>query len=384
MEAIRGYASEELLDRLSLGHPSEMSININKQNDTMNIVVKFTNLVTQSDILSLERELIKSLELTSVRICTVFPPELFTTDYFSEILIYIKRDNATLKRAFNDAEARIEDNRFIITLYHGGETVIHGQNAERLISDAIYKMFGKRYNVEFDGITVMSSESEEYIEMQQQVEERNAREESLEQVEKHEEVMRSADERKEKIEKSAPEIEVREGETLTPVIADKSAKPLFGRALTKINTIPINTLTAETGSCMIWGDIFSLDFRTTKDGKKYIISILITDYTSSMTIKIIESCDKCKPLDILKATIKMLNKARDLFLETKDKKYWWQMIQLLQTSYNQRRTIDLNYEVLAKQYRERKSHKLDEWREYCEWIKSLPYSELITLEDSNG
>ena len=78
MEAIRGYASEELLDRLSLGHPSEMSININKQNDTMNIVVKFTNLVTQSDILSLERELIKSLELTSVRICTVFPPELFT------------------------------------------------------------------------------------------------------------------------------------------------------------------------------------------------------------------------------------------------------------------------------------------------------------------
>ena len=90
------------------------------------------------------------------------------------------------------------------------------------------------------------------------------------------------------------------------------------------------------------------------------------------------------PLDILKATIKMLNKARDLFLETKDKKYWYQMIQLLPSSYNQRRTIDLNYEVLAKQYRERKSHKLDEWREYCEFIKSLPYSELITMEDSDG
>lgn len=87
------------------------------------------------------------------------------------------------------------------------------------------------------------------------------------------------------------------------------------------------------------------------------------------------------PLDILKATIKMLNKARDLFLETKDKKYWYQMIQLLPTSYNQRRTIDLNYEVLAKQYRERKNHKLDCWRQYCEWIKTLPYSELITMED---
>lgn len=75
-------------------------------------------------------------------------------------------------------------------------------------------------------------------------------------------------------------------------------------------------------------------------------------------------------MDILKA----------LGYETK-KDLWWQMIQLLPTSYNQRRTIDLNYEVLAKQYRERKNHKLDEWREYCEWIKTLPYSELITLEE---
>ena len=87
------------------------------------------------------------------------------------------------------------------------------------------------------------------------------------------------------------------------------------------------------------------------------------------------------PLDILKATIKMLNKARDLFLETKDKKYWWQMIQLLPTSYNQKRTIDLNYEVLAAQYRQRKGHKLTEWAEYLEWIRSLPYSEFIMMEE---
>ncbi len=86
-------------------------------------------------------------------------------------------------------------------------------------------------------------------------------------------------------------------------------------------------------------------------------------------------------LDILKETITALNCYRKKFIETKDKKYWWQMIQLLPTSYNQRRTIDLNYEVLAKQYRERKDHKLDCWREYCEWIKTLPYSELITMEE---
>lgn len=88
------------------------------------------------------------------------------------------------------------------------------------------------------------------------------------------------------------------------------------------------------------------------------------------------------PKGILRLQIEMLNKCRDLFLNTKDKKYWYQMIQLLPSSYNQRRTIDLNYEVLAKQYRERKNHKLDCWREYCEFIKTLPYSELITTEET--
>ena len=87
------------------------------------------------------------------------------------------------------------------------------------------------------------------------------------------------------------------------------------------------------------------------------------------------------PIDLLTDIIAVLNHNREKFLETGDKKFWWQMIQLLPTSYNQRRTIDLNYEVLAKQYRERKNHKLDEWREYCEWIKTLPYSELITMEE---
>lgn len=75
--------------------------------------------------------------------------------------------------------------------------------------------------------------------------------------------------------------------------------------------------------------------------------------------------------EYLLCTVDMLNYCRTKYLETKDKKYWWQMIQLLPTSYNQRRTIDLNFEVLLKQYRERKNHKLDEWRTYCDWIKEI-------------
>ena len=62
------------------------------------------------------------------------------------------------------------------------------------------------------------------------------------------------------------------------------------------------------------------------------------------------------------------------------KKYWWQMIQLLPSSYNQKRTVKLNYEVLANIYKWRKDHKLDEWHTFCDWIKELPYSEVITGE----
>lgn len=84
------------------------------------------------------------------------------------------------------------------------------------------------------------------------------------------------------------------------------------------------------------------------------------------------------PLDILYSTIDMLNLNRKLYLETKDKKYWWQMIQLLPTSYNQKRTIMLSYEVLANIYKSRRHHKLDEWHTLCDWIEDLPHSEMIT------
>ena len=81
--------------------------------------------------------------------------------------------------------------------------------------------------------------------------------------------------------------------------------------------------------------------------------------------------------DWLLKTIQILNDWRKLYLKTKDKRYWWQMIQLLPSSYNQKRTIMLNYEVLAGIYPMRKNHKLDEWVEFCKWIESLPYSEII-------
>ena len=100
------------------------------------------------------------------------------------------------------------------------------------------------------------------------------------------------------------------------------------------------------------------------------------DYDLTKRMRVL-SCQQ-----LLLGTIAVLNASRNKYLETKNKNYWWQMIQLLPSSYNQRRTVMMNYEVLANIYKSRKNHKLDEWREFCTWIETLPYSELITGKEN--
>ena len=85
-------------------------------------------------------------------------------------------------------------------------------------------------------------------------------------------------------------------------------------------------------------------------------------------------------LKVLNYTISKLNYYRSMYIKTKDKDYWWGMIQNLPSSFNQKRTVHLNYEVLGTIYHQRRHHKLDEWVEFCDTIKTLPYSEFITRE----
>ena len=93
-----------------------------------------------------------------------------------------------------------------------------------------------------------------------------------------------------------------------------------------------------------------------------------------------EHLDK-EELDILETVIYSLNWNRKKFIETKDKKYWWKMIQMLKSSYNQKRTVQLNYQVLKAMYFARRNHKLDEWHTLCEWMESLPYFKEVCLND---
>lgn len=141
-------------------------------------------------------------------------------------------------------------------------------------------------------------------------------------------------------------------------------------------------------SCSTMHKIADKEFTLGDFSCEHLIDLKSKD--DERTIPIIDVspyCDKTiiySPNGWLTGTIYLLNECRKWYLETKDKKYWWQMIQLLPSSYNQKRTVMLNYEVLANIYKSRKNHKLDEWSiGFIDWIKELPYSELITGGDNN-
>ena len=134
----------------------------------------------------------------------------------------------------------------------------------------------------------------------------------------------------------------------------------------------------EKNSCSTMHKIHAKEFTLEDFSTEHLFS-RDADYEDTFDIFNDNGVDSaCCPTEFMKMTCDILNFYRGRYLKTKDKKYWWQMIQLLPSSYNQKRTVMLNYEVLANIYKSRRNHKLDEWLTFCDWISELPYSELIT------
>lgn len=154
---------------------------------------------------------------------------------------------------------------------------------------------------------------------------------------------------------------------MIPVYVDITCPLYFEK---EFSTYKIGTV---ANSCSTMHKIHAKEF-TFDD---FSIEQLLGREDKPFTVSVSSDGTRLSPLGLMLDIIDMLNGCRAKYLETKDKKYWWQMIQLLPSSYNQRRTVFLNYEVLANIYKSRKNHKLDEWRDFCNWIESLPCSELI-------
>lgn len=133
-------------------------------------------------------------------------------------------------------------------------------------------------------------------------------------------------------------------------------------------------------SCSTMHKIHAKEFTVDDFSHEHLLGI--DDFSFTLNFETDLEPFKSSAMGCLEITVGILNGFRRQYLKTNDKKYWWQMIQLLPSSYNQRRTVQLNYEVLTNMYHARKNHKLDEWREFCEWmISALPCFKELVLGD---
>ena len=157
---------------------------------------------------------------------------------------------------------------------------------------------------------------------------------------------------------------------MIPVYVDITA-PLYWWK--EFDTYKIGTV---TNSCSTMHKIHAKEFTFDDFSHEHLLNMANNDAGDALFLNDANNI-RVDGDDLLGLTINVLNYYRGRYIKTNDKRYWWQMIQLLPSSYNQRRTVMLNYEVLANIYKSRRNHKLDEWRDFCNWIKSLPCSELI-------
>lgn len=270
------------------------SIYVNKKERVMNIDMLFNNFIENETINKIEECLLRcSLSLNKVKISSTYSVSSNPLDCETcqAILDELSSEIPSIKTTLKDAKISINDDIFTIDLKHGGHSLLINKKVDREISRIFLQRFGLNIKPKFTGILSVDQEDSSYIEKRKSLEEKipsiNVLNKTTENKKETQNINHSA------------EIEIRQGDLLNPSIDLSSIKNIYGGSF-RGQPIPIKNVSSETGNTIIWGDIFSIDKRTTRDGSKNIYSLNITDYTGSMSVKIIEQRDKCKCIDSLK------------------------------------------------------------------------------------
>lgn len=263
------------------------SLQIDTKNRMITADVAFPSLVERRVLYDVEKKIAgcKELKLAAVHINPTFPSQSFTVDYYPSLVLELKRREASVNGTLTDSKVSLDDGKLMITLTHGGGDLLISRHVDHTLSKLIYDEFGINLLVEFDGTLTIDSSSPVYIEKQIKQQETARREAVVDQIETYEASMNRV---------NAPKaVQVRTEENLLPAIIPETARELYGRA-GKAKPIPISKVTPDIGSVTIWGEIFSIDEKTTRDKQRKIVTINITDYTSSMTLKVIELVSQSK------------------------------------------------------------------------------------------
>lgn len=281
-----------------------LNVKMNSVERSIKIYIECSKLIDRKIIFDTEKIILNSI--LSLQKCFIFPhysSKLFTVDYYPQLVFELKRQNASLNGTLNNSVACIKDNNLIITLKHGGKDILEQKKIDKNLSLLIKNEFDLNMNIEFNGIISLNSNSETYIE-HQRINEKKVIFES--QVSKIEQYIEKSDKQqfsslnnKKEIPTSMTEIEIRDGKNLIPSYIPETANPIYGSNI-KGDILQLNKISQDSGRVIVWGQIISIDSRDTHDNKKKIISIVITDFLSSIAVKLIDTNEKCKSVLDLK------------------------------------------------------------------------------------
>lgn len=274
-----------------------LSIGINDDKTSIVIFVAFKKLVSKSQLIIIENNIKQSIGIESFRIMPRFSPELFSAEYFNSLIFELISRKVSINGFLDDAEVILIDNKLIISIKHGGKEILEQVNFKRHILELIHEQFGINIEIEITGIFEIDSDSIEYKQSR-----------AINNTEISERV-RKQDEQEEKIRSIEKITDTSEFVTTNNIITDTEGEVVFGRKF-KDDEVDISNITGEIIKICVIGDVFKVDRRETKDGTKAIISIYLTDYTSSICLKIIREVEKLDKLSKIKenTTIKVRGK----------------------------------------------------------------------------
>ena len=293
----------------SVNESTILGVKVDTTERSMEIDAQCSELIDRGMIFEAENMLKSSvLNLSKCFFIPHYDSSLFDASYYPQLVLELKRRCATLNGTLNDSTIEHRNNTLYIDLKHGGKEVLLNQKFDRNLHDLIKNEFGLDLNVEFCGVLSIDAESDAYIEKQKINEEKAVRQSQVEKVEQYESMMNTANQRKafydsKETKKPVPsfssEVELRDPKDPYPKYIPESANPIYS-VLIHGEAEPISQISQASGKVIIWGQIFSIESRDTKDNKKKIISISITDFTGSVSVKVIDTNERCEPILNLK------------------------------------------------------------------------------------
>ncbi|MBR5774197.1 MAG: PHP domain-containing protein, partial [Clostridia bacterium] len=262
-------------------------ISVNSERRTVELVCRFNKIEHSDSILKAEQAIAAAMSLSCATIEPRFPGECFSADCYGDVVEILKKKSPAMSGIFMDSTARYENGVLSIALQNGGADIIESSGTKKEIKLIIKTRYGIDVEVELSGKTQLFKDSEEYETMMQEAERQLVEEELKRQKEKE-------------LERRRQEESVEDFDESYPII-EGSEKHLYGRdRLAK--TVPISSLAYDTGAATVWGDVFGIEIKETRDGRNNIITFNVTDYTGSYIAKIFDSKERCRPvIDCLNA-----------------------------------------------------------------------------------